>query len=133
MTFVLYTPRTVSAVSRGRAAVDGIGTCRFHPGDLDQVGIKGRECVILIDVGTQRVALRSASSAAEFSEPTAKVHRGKSGTKAAISLRGALKELGWNDPTKVNGMYEVVIKDNLAIVMFNKKVGNIGPGPGKRK
>lgn len=133
MSFTVYVPRRETAATRGQAVIDSTGHCRLHPADLDEVGIKGKQVIVLTDAGTQRIALRAPSQDPEFSEPTSKLDRGKSGTKACVGLAGPLKAIGIPETAKAKGVHEVMIKDNLLIIsLMNPSVSATSP-KGKRR
>lgn len=133
MSFTVYVSRRTAAATRGSAVIDSTGHCRLHPADLDEVGIKGKQVIVLTDAGTQRIALRAPSQDPEFAEPTSKLDRGKSGTKACVGLSGPLKAIGIADTAKAKGIHEVMIKDNLLIISLMNQPSTQSAGKGKKK
>jgi len=116
MGFELYIARTLRSVEKGKATIDTTGNTRFHPNDLADVGINGREAAVLVDAATSRIALRAPRESDGLKEPTLIINRGKSGTKASVNLRGPLRAMGHAEPAKVKGEYDVMHKDDLVII-----------------
>ena len=127
MAFEIYMTRTTRGVDKGKASIDVAGNARFNPHDLAAAGITGQRAVVLTDGDTHRIALRAPRDG----EPTATLHRGKTGAGARVNLRGALGAIGCTDISAAKGLYALMLKEDLVIIHVTPPA--TAPATGKRK
>lgn len=112
MSFELYTASRRDSISPGTCSVNAGGILRIVRADLAAMNING-EAAILVDRGTQRLALRAPRDG--FGEPTSPVRLTKTKTVGRVCLRGALKQIGRE---RIRGRFPLTRKDDLLIVDF---------------
>lgn len=131
MGFEVFVPKTgPRALEAGICTIQAHGLACFHTANLMKAAING-DAVILVDAGTQRVAIRAPREEEGMVEPTVLVRRTKCGTSGRINLRGAIAACGV-EPAAVKGRRPVHHKDGLLIVEL-AGAGTAAQAPEKRR